>query len=515
MRKAHDHQGFVLPSTSKNKAGEIFDPREDLWQFSSSSHWIYITFVPLHACATPAMVNSLKAAMAGEARRVKAGTCEPTIRNGAHSLLRHAHGRSGELVDRITLDMVQAYALSLDERHRHRLTWVKTLGRALAIHGDPAHGIEHQALRWLNKQKIPGNPLGEAVRWMDPVNGPLLPHEDRLLMAALHAAFEANEIPLGMYLRILLFRLSGMRAAQVADLKCKDLTLRDGVYTLAFPQVKKRGEGWRESFETWALTPEVGALLRGWLAQEKARWAHLGLGDDLPLFVNPRNRDPIRTYHLGGSSLASSLPSYLAHLKAPDPTSRKLVPIISPRTGMPFKISMRRFRMSLATWALMKGASLLEVAKLLGHAGVSPSLNAYIAIDVDVLEENDRKMASSEVRTAGYFRGELLDEPGAGSRLYPESFGGPTVGTCRSLCSQRKPYACYPCRLFQALMEGPHEQVLHDLQAECEDTLAQGGTLQLPTHDLTILAVRQVIDLRNARLCRDGLTLHGLLPEGT
>lgn len=226
MSKAHAHIPFSLPVKPISKAGEVFDPKGDVWRFSCSSRYADIRFAHLREWATDALVTSLKAAMVGAVRRLAPGSCVTIVEKAVTPLLKHAHARYGERVDHITLGMVLAYALSLDERHKNNLNFVKMLAKALAVHGDPAHGIEAQAVRWLDKQKITSNPRGEAVLTMDPIQGPLLMGEDRILMRALHAAFEANQLPKHIYLKILLFRLSAMRPAQVADLKCKDLTLR-------------------------------------------------------------------------------------------------------------------------------------------------------------------------------------------------------------------------------------------------------------------------------------------------
>jgi integrase len=511
MSKARSKVSLHLPVKTISKAGEVFDPREDVWRFSSSSKYASINFATFKELATEAMVVSLKAAIAGAVRKLAPRTCVTMVEKAVIPLLKHAHARLGERVDNITLDMLQAFALSLDERHRHQLNFVKMLGRALAIHGNSEHAIETQALYWLERQKSVSNPKGEAALTMDPLKGPLLMSEDRVLMRSLHAAFEENQLPKHIYLKILLFRLSAMRPAQMADLKCKDLTFREGVYSLAFPQVKKRGEGWRESFEIWTLLPEVGALLEGFIREQQAKWAHLGMGGELPLFMNDRNKDPLRTYHPVGDCLVRELPHFLSNLKTLDPITRKVVKVRSPRTGEPFRVNMRRFRMSIATWALMRGGTLLEVAQILGHSVVSPSLNSYAAIDVALLEDMDRKMAVSENQTAGYFRGEFCSGSGIGGALYPESFGGLAVGRCKSICEQRKPFACYTCNQFQALMEGPHEQVLKDLISECEQVTTSGGTFQVDTHDQTIRAVNQVIAMRNEKLRKDSLSLAGHL----
>ncbi len=513
MNNTRRHAPFSLPATGVGYGKDVFLTCKDVWKFSSSSRYVHIHFDYIRQWATPALVDSLKATLCVEARRVKPRTLQTVMESGVQPLLKHAYTASGELVDHISLGMVQAFAMSLDARRQSILNHVKMLSRALIIHGDTSHGIAHNAAMWLDKQKPPQNQRGEAVLTWDPVKGPLLPSEDRLLMTALHSAFAGVEIQFHDYLKILLFRLSGMRPSQIADLKCKDLVLRDGVYYLNFPQAKKRGEGWRESFEEWALVPEVGALLSGFIAQEQAKWARLGISDgDLPLFVNPLSQDKGRPFHYVGGGIAVCLPSLLYNLKALDPSTRKHVQIRSPRTNRPFQINMRRFRISIATWALAKGANLMEIAKLLGHSGISNTLNAYAAIDLEILEDMDRKMARSEVRTAGYFLGNLIDDTEGlpGKCIYPESFGGISVGKCPNLCAQRKPVACYTCRQFQAFMNGAHEQVLTDLEVDREKVIATSGTSQVNTHDQAIQTVKLVIAMRDERLRRDGLTLTGL-----
>ncbi|WP_316413766.1 hypothetical protein [Mesoterricola silvestris] len=490
----------------------LFDPLMDVWEFQTSSKTIRLKFAPLRAWATDEMVASIKAAMVGVLRAFACSSSATLMEKAVGPLLKHAYSRRGKRVDSLTLDMIQAFALSLDERHRNQLAFVKMFAKALALHGDPGHRFSPEAQKWVAKLRHLETIKGEATLTMHPTKGPLLLSEDRILMRALHDSWETNLIPAHAYLKILLFRLSGMRRAQVADLKCKDLNQKDGVYTLAFPQVKRPGEGWRESFESWALHPEVGALLAGWIADQKAKWAHLGMGDDLPLFVHPENQDPIRTYHYVGESLVAGLPRVLGGLMVFDSTTRTLVRLRSPRTGDYFKISMKRFRMSLATWALLRGATLIQVARILGHTTVSSALECYGGIDVKVLMDADRKMAASEVRTAGYFKGELCYS-GQGSALYPESFQGRAIGQCKNLCAQRKPYACYTCLKFQALMAGPHEQVLKELEAERDQVLVCGGTSQADTHDMSIQAVKQVIAMRDNKLRRDGLSLELLLEQ--
>lgn len=154
----------LLPDSAVSRQGLIFDPRPDNWRLSSSSQNVHISFVALRDWATPALVDSLKLALSVEAGRLAARSIQGCMDLAVVPLLRHAHARNQEPVDQITLAMVQAFAMTLDARHRYWLFSVRMLAVALANHGDPAHGIEPQALTWLQKQKVGSNPKGEASR---------------------------------------------------------------------------------------------------------------------------------------------------------------------------------------------------------------------------------------------------------------------------------------------------------------------------------------------------------------
>jgi hypothetical protein len=73
---------------------------------------------------------------------------------------------------------------------------------------------------------------------------------------------------------------------------------------------------------------------------------------------------------------------------------------------------------------------------------------------------------------------------------------GRSMGECTgSACSFLAPVACYTCRSFRPWIDGPHQAVLDDLLARRQDQLARLGPRVASTHDRTILAVTQVIQI--------------------
>ena len=149
---------IAQPSLAHTKTGVVFDPSLDVWKFSTSSKAIKLKFAPLQAWATDELVVSIKAAMAGVLRKYATMTSTTLMEKAVGPLLAHAHARQGERIDYITLAMVQAFALSLDERHQLHLSYVKMLANALALHGNPAHGFSTEATNWLAKQKYGATP---------------------------------------------------------------------------------------------------------------------------------------------------------------------------------------------------------------------------------------------------------------------------------------------------------------------------------------------------------------------
>jgi hypothetical protein len=82
-----------------------------------------------------------------------------------------------------------------------------------------------------------------------------------------------------------------------------------------------------------------------------------------------------------------------------------------------------------------------------------------------------------------------------------------TVGNCgtSSFCRLFAPIACYRCRHFQPHEDGPHAEVLEELDALRAKRHADGMAPKIvQIHDLTMLAIGQVIVACESRKKRRG-----------
>jgi integrase len=182
------------------------------------------------------------------------------------------------LVDSISRTMLENYWITLPVQQKPGMSQLRRLLQAVMIYGDPLHGIESDALNYLNRLPIPLTKASDAVSTWDPHHGPFTDIEDQCLLNALHAAFELGELGLEDYVLLLLFRFSGMRRSQLADLKVGDLKKvihEDGKiqYTILIPRAKEKGAAWRSNLTPRALAPNIAALIEGFVEIQKEKWS--------------------------------------------------------------------------------------------------------------------------------------------------------------------------------------------------------------------------------------------------
>jgi integrase len=486
---------YALPDDAINQQGIHYDPRLDRWPVSASTMRCDLPFEQFRDLLTPEFLVSTKLALIDQNRVLK-GSSMHAVKDNLLRFFRYGKQATGGSIDALTLGLVQGWWLNLTPDQKSEYGYLRRFARKVARVGDPAHGVDEDALAFMECLKIPGNPMGRAALSWDPLKGPLTDMEDATFLNALHGALEQGEIEYENYVLVLIHRFSGMRAAQIADLKARDLKVEvqaDGTkrYTLMFPRGKEQHEQFRAHLVPKQLTPQIGALIEGLVVQQADRYKALDCPpEDLPLFVHKVNKDPIRSFHYVAGSLGKRLGEQC-----------KALNVITRRTGKPIRIRPRRFRMSLATWALRQGATIYEIAELLDLKDTA-SLEHYVAIDPEILEEINARMANTEVPLANAFLGKVSDQPTAPNRaIYPAVFKSSLpVGGCEPKCLRPKPYACYVCRQFVAAMDGPHEEVLEGLLVARAEIIAKTGDPALAGINQDVIdAVQNVIVLRDQR----------------
>lgn len=135
-------------------------------------------------------------------------------------------------------------------------------------------------------------------------------------------------------------------------------------------------------------------------------------------------------------------------------------------------VAAYRFRYTLATRAIMQGASDLEVARLLTHRSTSciqfyraslPDLQKPIQIALD------EEMSFLAQAFKGKFISTLQEASLKNSAIYDFfHLHGKTIGSCgtQAKCRQNAPIACLTCPYFEPLTSAPWEELLNHLLAD-------------------------------------------------
>ena len=306
-----------------------------------------------------------------------------------------------------------------------------------------------------------GNIKGTAVRFRDPLKGPLDSDEQRIVIQAI-AAGAGTQFDRALLMLHLELGLNPQSAARMKnrDLQVFETKIVDGgrsrtitKYQIHVPRVKKRKE-FRET-RTRPVSDQLGQLL---VELQKGEPAD-------PLF-----------HWLPPDSPEEGINQAMARFV----TAARL---ISPRTRSQLHLTPRRFRSTLATEMAREGASRERIAEVLDHTdlqnvGVYVEAASYI---VDQLGEQFDRIFDPLLQR---FRGRIVDShtrsafPGVPPRSIPGelvhlptaplNLGG--IGMCGrdvhkdGLCRLAPPLTCYPCEFFAAFRTGPHAEVLAALE---------------------------------------------------
>jgi integrase len=306
-----------------------------------------------------------------------------------------------------------------------------------------------------------GNIKGAAVRFRDPLKGPLDSDEQRIVIQAI-AAGAGTQFDRALLMLHLELGLNPQSAARMKnhDLRVFETKIVDGgrsrtiaKYQIQMPRVKKRKE-FRET-RTRPVSDQLGQLL---VELQKGK-----PGDPLFHWLPPDSPEEGINQAMARFATAARL--------------------ISPRTRSQLHLTPRRFRSTLATEMAREGASRARIAEVLDHTdlqnvGVYVEAASYV---VDQLGEQFDRIFDPLLQR---FRGRIVDShtrsafPGVPPKSIPGelvhlptaplNLGG--IGMCGrdvhkdGLCRLAPPLTCYPCEFFAAFRTGPHAEVLAALE---------------------------------------------------
>ncbi|HDV6632643.1 TPA: site-specific integrase [Legionella pneumophila] len=509
-----------LATTEKSaisRDGYIFNPEERIWKISRE-HPINLSWVD--ELLEKEIADSFLHVLAHYAKKYSAAhTHNQAVRFQHFSKERRQHCHKH--LSKISSEALISYRATLDQEHEWYLgalrgflkTWIK-LGY-LGINDDVKGLLDHWRLK--------GNIKGRAVQTLCPTEGPLSDLEFEALHQKLTDAFESNAISTEDFILAQVFIATGRRPAQLADLKIKDLVeakANGGLheFILNVPRRKQRGIHWREQFKPFALSTDLGLLIKNLIEKNSSLFlklfniSSLCNIEELPIFprwnlikatqkeskdVNTVLKKP-EIHHLS-SELRFRLDTIVSSLE-----------IHSERTRKRLRVFPTRLRRTLATRAAREGFGELIIAELLDHSDTQ-NARVYTENVPEHVDAINKAVAKQLAPLAQAFAGMIVEKESDAkrgndltSRVRCESGN---VGTCGhyGFCGALAPIACYTCRNFQPWADAPHEDVLNSLIAERNRILEITKDQSMASiNDRTILAVTQVIQIcekRHTAIC--------------
>jgi integrase len=496
-----------LPDQVRTRAGVMFDPGLDVWEYRDHVKNVSINFSELHRVLSDRMRYGLKRTLIWYTENRAPSHLMNLFARFRHMIDFLSVARA-EVINEITDVDLLNYRASLNPA----TAWYfgSITGLLKRWYGMSLPGVSESAFALLNTLRVRGNQKGEAVLTMDPEAGPFTDIELVQIQSTLNAAFAAGKVSEDEYLLAWLFMALGQRPSQYAALKVRDLLTvnQDGEseYILRVPRVKQRNAGPRVEFKERPLIRQIGDQLFNYSRRVRRRYEGiLADPDDAPMFpVSAGSAGGARwasgyEYHQTGGGLSQNLANTLRRLS-----------VQSERTGAHMNITPIRFRRTFGTRAAQEGHGELVIAELLDHSDTQ-NVGVYVAAVPEIAARIDRAVAMQLAPLAQAFKGMLIQNESEATRGTDPSSriidaridrSLKPMGSCgqHSFCGFNAPIACYTCQHFQPWLDGPHEAVLDHLLQKREQLLATTDQRMAAVNDSTIFAVAQVIQLcRQAR----------------
>jgi integrase len=339
-------------------------------------------------------------------------------------------------------------------------------------------GCEEEVAEKLSQLSAPANPQGQAVMSRDPKKGPLDDHEYWLLRQAVK---EGRGRLLDRVCIMLLLEL-GARPVQLMMLEEQDFQMNQdsngqSFYSLAVPRAKQRIVDGQEK-KRRRISSALGRAIEQ-LIEENHR-AYGERGPQMPLLCS--NQKPKRLTEPMKDRYGLHLRSrYFLKLIRDYPRRAQLT---SPRTGALLILTPLRLRYTFGTRLAEQGTPARMIAELFDHSTLS-SVSVYIKSTGNFVDRLNAALGGNDHYTTmiDRFLGKLTTHTGQEdpSRIIPgltptrKSLGG--IGVCGldSLCSLYPPLSCYVCPKFHAWADGPHEEMLRELEAYVQQLTARSG----------------------------------------
>lgn len=499
----------------ESRGGYLVRIDDEQWELSKD---VTVNLAPVVAIMDPNVSKGFRCALAHYARQYSAHH----VSNVGDQLLRYLRSSEGGGITAVGLTN---YRSSLPARKEWWLGVLKGFLKSWFELGYP--GIDHEVIEVLDGWRLKGNEKGNAVKSLDPKEGPLDDIELEGLNTITAQLFEQGKIDLAELGQTMLVTHLGVRPVQISHLKVKDVGINpegaEGAgYTVNMPQAKQQGqdEPFRVNMKEKGLEKRLWQILRMQAdsVSKKARLNITGLTSatvgELPLFPRQGKRSTIANCR-SESELLPLLRNDQLHIRTVNITQtfKKIVRLgnVRARDGELLKITSRRLRYTIGSRAAREGLGKWVIAYILDQ---SDTQNAGVYTDnhPNFTKVIDRAMSRIMAPLAQAFMGALVGSK-ADARFGDDpcqqvTDGESDVGVCGSLgyCGAFAPIACYTCIHFQPLLDAPHGEMLRFLLHEKEKVakyVNAGDDVVIGATDRTILAVTQVMMLCEERKAKE------------
>jgi len=415
--------------------------------------------------------NSLHSILLHHLRIHSLGNCE-TYNTAINSLLK-----------RFTLEQPS----QLEEHHLNELmkipaSYTATILAALRrIKEKKYPGLSENVKSFLSeghKWEEKGNGLYYALITNDRERGALTEQELHSIHSSINKAYVEQIITLHTYTLCWFFIATGLRPIQVARMRRGDVQITPGPegkeitlkVSLAKGMAKTKSEYWLRRAPS-ALAEVLIEYLESPINKD--------MGPDSPLF--------------GGTS---------ATLSEIVISSFRKMNTWSARLGSKIPVTPYRFRYTLATRAILHGASDIEVARLLTHRSTT-CIRFYRASTPDLQIPIKSALGYELGLLAGTFMGRTINNFSEATRTNDGDalirdfarMAGETLGACatKADCYQEAPIACLTCYFFEPFIEAPWENLYDEIESE------QDKESELRIKKITDNALTSIIEIMKIR----------------
>ena len=497
-------ENLDLPRVATSHEGYEFSPSSDRWQLSKDRSFslCFLRYV----CAEANLGSRLT--LMRYAQEFSASHTRG-MRDRFFTFIRDTKAPA------VTVDALINWRSQLDADNEWKLGGLK--GFLLSWNTWAFPGVSDEVASLLHGWRIRGNEKGRAVIQDDPRTGSYTNLEIYSILDWANRAVSLREIELKAYCFLLTLLMTARRVVQIAALRGVDLPPYGvdkgaGEYVIQFPRAKQRGARFRQRFRQFSAPEDLHLILRAQHHDSVAR-VKQALGCDVPadleqqvpVFINSNVLKEIRNSAALREILMGDAPDRLhaktAHLTYCLNRCEAACAARSERTGERIHLVARRFRYTRGTNLRREGFGAEVIAELLDHSDTQ-NVSVYTENTVQEAGIINHTIGAKLAPFAQACMGTLVDSERdairgdvPGSRV--PNHQQEAVGTCGNFSFCASSFrACYTCNHFQPWVDGPHEDVLHELYKEKERAAAAGCAREVVNADnRLILAVEDCVAL--------------------